>query len=60
MTYKILSIRPELGGKMFGIRYIKMEPNTYLLQYKNGKVVREGAGLSFYYFSPASSIVAVP
>lgn len=45
---------------MFGIRYIKMEPNTYLLQYKNGKVVREGSGLSFYYFSPASSIVAVP
>jgi hypothetical protein len=45
---------------MLGIKYIKMEPNTYLLQYKDGRIVREGAGLSFFYFSPASSIVAVP
>jgi regulator of protease activity HflC (stomatin/prohibitin superfamily) len=45
---------------MFGIKYIKAQPNTYLLQFKKGNVAREGAGLSFFYFSPASSIVAVP
>lgn len=45
---------------MFGIKFIKAQPNTYFLQYKKGKVVREGAGLSFFYFSPASSLVAVP
>jgi regulator of protease activity HflC (stomatin/prohibitin superfamily) len=45
---------------MFGIKYIKAQPNTYLLQFKKGKVAKEGAGLSFFYFSPASSIVAVP
>lgn len=45
---------------MFGIKYIKAQPTTYLIQYRNGKVAREGAGLSFFYFAPASSIVAVP
>jgi hypothetical protein len=33
---------------MFGIRFIKIQPTTYVLQYKAGKVKREGAGLSFF------------
>lgn len=45
---------------MFGMKYIKAQPNTYLIQFKNGKVAKAGAGLSFFYFAPASSIVAVP
>ncbi len=45
---------------MFGIRFVKAQPTTYLLQYRNGKVVREGAGLSLFYYAPASSLVAVP
>lgn len=45
---------------MFGIRFIKVQPTTYLLQIKNGKIVREGAGLSFFYYAPTTSIVAVP
>jgi hypothetical protein len=45
---------------MFGIRFIKVQPTTYLLQYRNGQIAREGAGLSFFYFSPNSSLVAVP
>ena len=28
--------------------------------YKNGKVVQEGRGLSFFYFAPSSSIAAIP
>jgi regulator of protease activity HflC (stomatin/prohibitin superfamily) len=30
------------------------------LQYKAGRLVREGAGLSFFYFAPTSEIVQVP
>ena len=45
---------------MFGIRYLKVPPTTYVLHYKAGKVVREGAGQSFFYYSPTSTIVAVP
>jgi len=45
---------------MFGLRFIKVQPTTYLLQYQRGTVVREGAGLSFFYFAPTTSLVAVP
>ena len=45
---------------MFGISFIKFQPSEYVLQYKNGKVVKEGAGISFYYFAPTTSIVMVP
>ncbi len=45
---------------MFGINYIKTEPSTYIIQYKGGKAVREGAGLSFFYLGPSSSLVSVP
>jgi hypothetical protein len=31
-----------------------------VLQYSSGKLVREGAGLSFFYFGPGVSIVSVP
>ncbi len=45
---------------MFGIRFIKVEPTDYVLQYKRGQVVREGAGLSFFCFAPTTSLVRVP
>src|SRR6266571_3502052 len=45
---------------MLGIRFIKSQPTTYLMQFSGGKVVREGAGQSFFYYAPTSSIVAVP
>jgi hypothetical protein len=45
---------------MFGIRFIKVQPTTYLLQYRSGRVVREGLGLSFFYYAPTTSLVAVP
>lgn len=45
---------------MFGVRYVKSSPSHYLLQYKDGKVVREGTGLAFFYFAPASTLVSVP
>ncbi|GAC1569331.1 MAG: hypothetical protein NVS3B3_23660 [Aquirhabdus sp.] len=45
---------------MFGIKFIKFQPTTYLLQYKNGNVKREGTGLAFFYYAPTTSMVAVP
>lgn len=45
---------------MFGIRFVKVEPTEFVLQYKGGKIVREGAGLSFCYFAPTTSLVLVP
>lgn len=45
---------------MFGIRFVKVEPTDFVLQYRGGKVVREGAGLSFFHYAPASSLVRVP
>ena len=45
---------------MIGIKFIKGQPTTYLLQYRGGKIVREGLGLSFFYYGPTTSLVAVP
>lgn len=45
---------------MFGIRFIKVPPTTHLIQFQNGKVSREGTGLSFFYYAPVTSLVAVP
>jgi regulator of protease activity HflC (stomatin/prohibitin superfamily) len=45
---------------MFGIGYQKANPTDYVLHFSGGKLIREGTGLSFFYFSPASSIVSIP
>jgi hypothetical protein len=45
---------------MFGIRFIKVEPTGFVLQYKRGRVVREGADLSFLYLAPTTSLVLIP
>lgn len=45
---------------MFGIRFIKVDPTDFVLQFKRGKLVREGAGLSFFYFAPTTSLVRIP
>ncbi len=45
---------------MLGIKHIRFDSMTYVLHYKNGKVSKEGRGLSFFYFAPSSSIVAIP
>jgi len=45
---------------MIGINFIKVQPTTYLLQYRGGKILREGLGLSFFYYGPTTSLVAVP
>lgn len=45
---------------MFGIRFIKSQPTVHLMQFMKGRVVRQGVGQSFFYYAPASTVVAVP
>ncbi len=45
---------------MFGISYIKFDQMAYVIHFKNGNIKKEGRGLSFFYYAPNSSIVAIP
>lgn len=45
---------------MFGFRFIKFQPHEYVLRYKSGKIVKEGAGISFNYYVRNTSIVVIP
>ncbi len=45
---------------MLGINYIKFDAMAYVIHFKNGKLKKEGKGLSFFYSSMNSSIVAIP
>jgi regulator of protease activity HflC (stomatin/prohibitin superfamily) len=42
------------------MRFIKVQPTTYLMQFRHGHIVRDGAGLAFFYYAPTTSLVAVP
>lgn len=42
------------------VRYLKTTPTQYVLQFKSGQVKREGAGLSFFYWEPTTTLVLVP
>ena len=45
---------------MLGFRYVKVPPTIHVMQYRGGKVVRSGAGLSFFYFAPTATLVQIP
>ena len=45
---------------MIGIRYSKSPSTMYVMQFRNGRVKREGPGLSFFYFAPTSVIAMLP
>ena len=45
---------------MFGLSYASFDSMTYVMQYRNGKLGREGRGLAFFYATLGSSIAAVP
>jgi len=40
--------------------YFKSEPTEYILAYRNGNLIRQGAGLAFWYWQPSTSIIKVP
>jgi hypothetical protein len=46
---------------MFGVLgYFKGQPTEYVVRYSGGRVREEGQGLTFLYFKPSTTIVAVP
>ncbi|MFE8070133.1 SPFH domain-containing protein [Marinobacteraceae bacterium S3BR75-40.1] len=45
---------------MLGLKYFKADSNTFVIQTVNGRVKRQGKGLSFWYLPRTSSIAAVP
>jgi len=45
---------------MFGFRFVKFEPNAHVFVIKNGRIARQGAGLSFWYFAPSTSFIKIP
>ena len=42
------------------LKHAKFKPSEYVLVVKRGKVAKQGVGLSFYYNSTTSSILAIP
>lgn len=42
------------------IRYLKTRPTDHVMQFKSGRVKREGPGLSFFYWEPTTTLVVVP
>ena len=45
---------------MFSLRYVKFEPNSYAILYKNGQIVKQGSGFNFWYFADTSSVAKIP
>ncbi len=45
---------------MFGFHFIKVPPTTYLIRYAGGRIVKQGAGISFWYFAPSTTLLAIP
>lgn len=45
---------------MLGLNFKKFDSMTYVIHNVNGVAKREGRGLSFFYYSPVSTIVAIP
>lgn len=45
---------------MLNIGYFKADPTTFVVQYHKGKIKRQGIGLSFFYFAPSTTLVAIP
>ena len=42
------------------MNYYKGEPNSYVLSYRNGKLVQHGAGINFYYMPLTTTLAIVP
>ena len=45
---------------MLGFRFCKFPPTYHVIQFKKGKITRDGRGLSFFYFAPRSDLAKIP
>lgn len=42
------------------VRFARFEPNRYVFRYRGEKITAQGAGLSFFYFVPTTSLLLTP
>jgi hypothetical protein len=42
------------------LSFVKVPATQYALQFQQGRIRREGLGLSFFYYEPSSTIAAIP
>lgn len=42
------------------MRHLRAEPNQYILHYRGGKLVRQGAGLAYWFMPMSASIALLP
>ena len=45
---------------MLGIEFKKAPPTVHVILHESGKLIKQGPGLSFWYFAPVSTVVDVP
>lgn len=45
---------------MFGFNYIKTQPTQYVVAYKNGKIIKQGSGLSMLCYTPTTTVAVIP
>lgn len=45
---------------MFKIGFFKGQPTEYIIKFVNGKVKKEGQGLTFFYWKPNTTVAVVP
>lgn len=59
-NYICVKLTQIKGLVMLGFNYIKFDPMKYVYFYRNGNIVKEGRGISFFYLKQNSSIVSIP
>lgn len=45
---------------MLGFRYFKCPPTSHVIKFRNGKIILQGVGQSFFYFAPTTTLVMIP
>jgi len=59
-VYQIRKLILREGWTMLGIGFFKGQPTEYVIRYVGGRAVKEGRGLSFFYLTHDTQIVAIP
>jgi regulator of protease activity HflC (stomatin/prohibitin superfamily) len=47
-------------SKFLFYRHLRAEPNQYILHYRDGKLVRSGAGLTYWFYPLSAAVAQVP
>lgn len=47
-------------SSLFTVRHLRSEPNAYVLHYRKGSLLREGRGLTFWFYPTSASIAEIP